>query len=177
MFTRVAKLVAVSAVLVSVWSVPALADYLSGVAAYERGQYEAARKALEPLARDGDGNAQYYLGLMYAEGRGVGQNDALALEWLTCASEGSASFGKKHKAGRLSASLAESAGLSDIKCRFAPSSPELSEQAQQALYYLVRDGLVQELLFMPGDLLVMATIAMANASGFPRAAPDFPSTR
>ena len=156
MVQRIAKLVAVSAVLVSVWSAPAWADYRSGVAAYERGQYEAARKALEPLARKGDGNAQYYLGLMYAEGRGVSQDDALAVEWFTCASEGSASFGKKQKAGRLSANLAESAGLGGaIKCRFAPSAPALSEQAQQALYYLVRDGAVQKLLFMPGDLLVM----------------------
>ena len=168
MFRRMTKTMAVFAVLMSMGSVPAWADYLSGVAAYERGNYESARKILAPLARDGDGNAQYYLGLMYSEGRGVTRDSGAALEWFTCAAEGSASFGKKHKASRLRASLAESMGLSgESTCRFASSEPKLSEQAQQALYFLVRDSLVQKLLFMPGDLLVMATIALANASDMP----------
>ncbi len=168
MFQRITKIAAVFAVLMSIGSMPAWAGYQSGVAAFERGNYESARKILAPLARDGDGNAQYYLGLMYSEGRGVTRDTAAALEWFTCAAEGSASFGKKQKATRLRASLAESAGLSgDSTCRYAPSDPKLSEQAQQALYFLVRDGFLEKLLFMPGDLLVMATISLAHASDMP----------
>jgi hypothetical protein len=168
MFRRITKIAAVFAVLMSIGSMPSWADYQSGVAAFERGNYESARKILAPLARDGDGNAQYYLGLMYSEGRGVTRDTGAAMEWFTCAAEGSASFGKKSKASRLRANLAESAGLSgEATCRYAPSDPKLSEQAQQALYFLVRDSFLEKLLFLPGDLLVMATIALANSSDMP----------
>ena len=38
-------------------------------------------------AHEGDIDAQYGMGLIYAEGRGVDQDDAKAFYWLTCAME------------------------------------------------------------------------------------------
>lgn len=65
------------ALLGLVWTVhPAFAegDYEAGVAAIENGDIDAARANWEPLAEAGDARAQYQLGLLYAEGRGVGSN-------------------------------------------------------------------------------------------------------
>ncbi len=47
------------------------ADYQKGAAAYESGDYATALRELEPLAEQGDARAQYNLGWIYAEGRGV----------------------------------------------------------------------------------------------------------
>lgn len=46
----------------------------TGLDAYEVGHYERAYEILSPLARAGDVDAQYVVGLMYAEGQGVEQN-------------------------------------------------------------------------------------------------------
>lgn len=51
-----------------------------------RNDPEAAAE-LEAQAELGDRDAQYAMGLIYAEGRGVGQDDARAFMWLTLAGE------------------------------------------------------------------------------------------
>ena len=48
-------------------------------AAYRRGDYETALRLFRQLADQGRANAQYNLGVMYAKGRGVLQNDVEAL--------------------------------------------------------------------------------------------------
>ncbi len=45
-----------------------------GEAAYASGDFDRAYDVLSPLAAHGDANAQYVLGLMYANGQGVKQN-------------------------------------------------------------------------------------------------------
>lgn len=45
-----------------------------GEAAYASGDFSGAYDVLSPLAANGDANAQYVLGLMYANGQGVEQN-------------------------------------------------------------------------------------------------------
>jgi len=45
-----------------------------GEAAYAAGDYTRAYEVLAPLAKSGDADAQYVLGLMYASGQGVEQN-------------------------------------------------------------------------------------------------------
>jgi TPR repeat protein len=49
-------------------------DDSSALAAYESGDYAQAFLLFEPLAANGDANAQFMLGLMYANGQGVAQN-------------------------------------------------------------------------------------------------------
>ncbi len=63
----------------------ALAGVEAGIEAYTRGDYLAARTAGEPLASDGDAQAQYFLGHLYARGEGVARDPAQALRWFPCA--------------------------------------------------------------------------------------------
>ena len=61
-------------------------------AAYGRGDYATALRLIRPLADQGNALAQFLLGLMYVEGRGVPQNDAEAVKWFRLAADqGSAS--------------------------------------------------------------------------------------
>ena len=55
--------------------------------AYLKGNYEKSAKELESLANLGDARAQYNLGVLYDQGLGVPQSDALALRWYTQAAE------------------------------------------------------------------------------------------
>ena len=57
---------------------PIVADYKTGMDAYNRRDYVAAYKTWQPLAEQGDAGAQYQLGVMYAGGEGVPQDDVEA---------------------------------------------------------------------------------------------------
>ena len=74
------------ALLVSL-AAPAWAGFDEGLAAYERGDYETALKEWEPLAEHGLAEAQHNLGVMYANGQGVPQDDAGALKWYRLAAD------------------------------------------------------------------------------------------
>jgi TPR repeat protein len=63
------------------------ADYSKGFSAYESGDYATALKEWTPLAEQGDASAQYNLGLMYRNGRGVIQDYKTAVKWYTLAAE------------------------------------------------------------------------------------------
>ena len=52
-----------------------------------RGDYATALRLLRPLADQGDAVAQFYLGLMYDNGRGVPQNYAEAVKWYRLAAD------------------------------------------------------------------------------------------
>lgn len=53
-----------------------------GLDAYRAKEYAKAVDLWRPLADKGDAVAQYRLGLLYAEGKGVEQNDATAFVWM-----------------------------------------------------------------------------------------------
>jgi TPR repeat protein len=59
-----------------------------GLAAYRSGDYAKAMELWRPLAEKGNADAQYRVGSMYAEGKGVERNDATALTWFKRAAEG-----------------------------------------------------------------------------------------
>ncbi|MDP7424313.1 MAG: tetratricopeptide repeat protein [Rhodospirillales bacterium] len=63
------------------------ADYQKGYAAYDRGDYATALREWKPLAKQGNFSAQYLLGVMYHNGKGVPQDDKSALKWFTLAAE------------------------------------------------------------------------------------------
>jgi len=65
----------------------AWADYDDDWAALERGDYATALKEWRPLAEQGVARAQYNLGIMYDNGRGVPENDAEAVKWYRKAAE------------------------------------------------------------------------------------------
>lgn len=62
-------------------SVPAWADFKAGENAYHRGDYATALHEWQPLAKQGHAVAQYYLGLLYANGQGVPKDDVQARQW------------------------------------------------------------------------------------------------
>ena len=57
------------------------------MAAYQRGDYATALREWRPLAEQGYADAQFNLGVMYDEGRGVPQDDAEAVKWYRKAAE------------------------------------------------------------------------------------------
>lgn len=58
-----------------------------GSAAYYAQEYAKAAALWEPLAEKGDPTAQYYLGTLYGEGKGVTHNDATAFMWFKRAAD------------------------------------------------------------------------------------------
>ena len=63
------------------------ADFQKGVAAYQSGDHATALREFQPLAEQGDADAQFNLGVMYHEGKGVPQNDKTAVKWYRLAAE------------------------------------------------------------------------------------------
>ena len=80
------RLIAAVVLLVAL-AAPAWAGFNEGMAAYERGDYATALREWRPLAEQGDANAQYNLGIMYRNGRGVPRDFAEAARWYRKAAE------------------------------------------------------------------------------------------
>ena len=57
-------------------------DFWAGSTYYLRGDFTAALREWRPLAEEGDARAQYYLGVMYANGEGVPESDRQAAYWF-----------------------------------------------------------------------------------------------
>jgi len=67
----------------TVLGAPTMAGPLEdGDAAYREKDYAKAVELWEPLAERGDATAQYFIGTLYAEGKGVQQNDVTAFAWF-----------------------------------------------------------------------------------------------
>lgn len=63
------------------------ADFERGLAAYNSGDYETAFKEWQPLAEQGNANAQFNLGIMYDNGWGVAQDPQYAANWYLKAAQ------------------------------------------------------------------------------------------
>lgn len=69
-------------------SMPAWADFNSGVVAYLMGEYDKAFATMQSLSETADhGYAQYYLGMMYLKGQGTRQDLDEAGKWLRASAE------------------------------------------------------------------------------------------
>ena len=62
-------------------------DFQKGFTAYKSGDYATALRNWAPLAEQGHATAQYNLGLMYRNGKGVPQNHKTAVKWYRLAAE------------------------------------------------------------------------------------------
>ena len=62
-------------------------DFQDAMDAYNRQDYETAYKLTLPSAEQGNANAQYNLGNMYNEGKGVPQDYKEAAKWWKLAAE------------------------------------------------------------------------------------------
>lgn len=77
-----------SAIAAMSFVAPATAGpFEDAAAAYEAGDYVTAFRLQLPLAEEGYAKAQVNLGMMYAYGRGVPQNDVEAVEWFRRAAD------------------------------------------------------------------------------------------
>ncbi len=73
--------------LLLVLTLPAHADFRSGVDAFKSGDYATAKAEFEVLAKQGMAAAQTNLGLMYSKGYGVPIDEAEAVHWYLLAAE------------------------------------------------------------------------------------------
>lgn len=62
-------------------------NYKLGLRWYQQGQYNIAKKMWLPMARSGDCDAEYAMGLLYFNGLGVRKNRDTALKWWGRAAE------------------------------------------------------------------------------------------
>lgn len=62
-------------------------DYLGGMAAFARNDYQTALSEWRPLAESGQAEAQFNLGVLYDEGLGVKQDQTQAAHWYRRAAE------------------------------------------------------------------------------------------
>lgn len=58
------------------------ADFAAAVKAYDQGDYATAAKEWRPIADGGEPAAQFNLGMLYYDGRGVPQDFEEAVKWL-----------------------------------------------------------------------------------------------
>lgn len=63
------------------------ADFSVGLTAYQKGDFSGAAKEWRPLAEEGSAAAQYNLGLLCYDGKGVPQDYAEAANWFRRAAE------------------------------------------------------------------------------------------
>lgn len=56
-----------------------------GIAAHQKGDYQTAAKILRELAEEGEAMAQFILGGMYSDGKGLAQDHGEAFFWMTLA--------------------------------------------------------------------------------------------
>ena len=68
-------------------AIPMWAGADEGMQAYDRGDYATAFREWLPRAQQGIGEAQYNLGLLYARGQGVPQDDGQAIQWFRRAAD------------------------------------------------------------------------------------------
>lgn len=73
--------------LVLALSGPLYADFNTGLAAYEKGDFETAIEQWTPLAEKGDMAAQYNLGVIYQNARGVRRDNKRGFYWFRQAAE------------------------------------------------------------------------------------------
>jgi len=67
---------------------PALAGVATGEDAFNKGDFTAAAREFQGPAYRGDALAQYYLGVIHADGLGVSQSPEEGLAWLMCVEKG-----------------------------------------------------------------------------------------
>ncbi len=132
--------IAVFALLMAAPS-PVRADYRSAVSAYENGAYEAALGEFRTLAQSGDSAAQYQLGLMFRDGRGVRKDPVTALGWFICAagSDGQDGADAARSAEQLSSTL-DRASVSAAQerardCRATAEKHALAQSGDPAAQY------------------------------------------
>tara|TARA_A100001037_G_scaffold254594_1_gene239762 strand:+ start:39 stop:530 length:492 start_codon:yes stop_codon:yes gene_type:complete len=75
------------AVLLGSVGLSASADFQKGLTAAKSGDFATALREWTPLGKQGDADAQYNLGVMYTNGKGVPRDNKTAVKWYRLAAE------------------------------------------------------------------------------------------
>ena len=100
------------------------------LAAYNKGDYKTAMRLWKPLAEQGDASAQYNLGLMYRNGKGVPEDDKQAVKWYRLAAE----QGFTNAQYNLGVMYANGSGVSEDDKQAVKWYRLASEQARKIIY-------------------------------------------
>ena len=117
-----------------------MADLETGLAAYMEGDYETSLTECQPLAEEGNAEAQFCVGRLYANGFGVDMNDDLALQWYGAAAA------QGHCEAQYNLGLMNSNGwgvpMNDVEAAkwYALAAEQGHTQAQSSLAVLYQNG-------------------------------------
>ena len=118
----------------------ACAGFDEGMAAFKRGDYETAYRALKPFAEQGNASGQSALGLMYARGMGVPQNYDEAISWFRKAAAQGNAQGQFNLGFMYSKGMAVSQDYSKAVNLFRKAAEQGFEPAQFSLGFLYGMG-------------------------------------
>jgi TPR repeat protein len=126
--------------LIVLFGTPVFADWQKGRGAYKSGDYATALKEWEPLAEQGNADAQAMLGAMYIVGQGVTQDYKVGFQWSKLAAE----QGSAGAQGVLGALYVNGQGVTvDHKAAyewFKKAAEQGFAEAQSALSYMYAGG-------------------------------------
>ena len=122
------NLIGALAIAIALCAPAAAGPIEDGDAAYRDKDYAKAIELWQPLAERGDPTAQYFIGTLYAEGKGVPQNDETAFAWF----QRSANKGNAVAQYNVGASYAAGAG---VKKSDADAAKWFQRAANQGMPY------------------------------------------
>jgi TPR repeat protein len=123
-----------------------LADFQAAHDAYAAGDYETAFREIKPLAEQGDVDAQFTLGAMYARGEGITQNFKEAVKWYRLAAEQGNARAQFYLGGMYDGGLGITQNFKEAAewYRLAAEQGDVDAQNRLGLMYTVGRGVIQD---------------------------------
>ena len=156
---------------------PALAGVATGKIAFNSGDYTTAMREFQGPAYRGDALAQYYMGVIYADGLGVSRSDDESLAWLMCVRTGSLPWdlrGDLHWrrariSSRISSYTLEQAELRAGSICGKAIAPKKRAFTTNEIYIEeigTARGFWGKMFFFPGDTMVIGAVVVFQELGF-----------
>lgn len=136
-------------------------DFGRGWNAFDAGHYRKAHAIWEPLALQGDHNAQINLGFMYDYGHGVAQDTARAADWYRRSARGGLAAAQYN----LGLMYAEGRGLEQSSVRASYWLRQAAEQGQAEAQYALARHLYDVMAVPRQSTAVQRWLAQAAAQG------------
>jgi TPR repeat protein/peptidoglycan hydrolase-like protein with peptidoglycan-binding domain len=112
-------------------------DFQKGFTAFAKGDHATALRELTPLAEQGSARAQYGLGVMYANGRGVTQDYKTAIKWYKLSAE-QGHAGAQKRLQELQKQIADQKTAPAVTAKKYPTPPPQPKVDQQKRLELAR---------------------------------------
>jgi hypothetical protein len=157
---------------------PALAGVAAGESAFKNGDFLTAARELQGPAYRGDPLAQYYLGVIYADGLGGDQSPEDGLAWLMCVQTGvglppalqqDAKQRRRRLMSRLTPYAMEQAEMrAATLCGRRTAAPKPQPFTTDDDFQDIRPprGIFGMLFFFPGDTIVFGATIVFHEMGF-----------